>query len=82
MLTNSKIEVKRTDTWTVKSWKALLASWQLLVAQREAFLTRLGLEEGHASIAAQRILLACAIRALSRLALPQPAACGAPPRHR
>jgi hypothetical protein len=56
MHTNSKTEIERTDTWTVMSWNPFLASLQLLVAQREAFLTRLGLEEEHAaSTAATRL---------------------------
>ena len=42
-LSNSKAEIERTDTWTVMRCKSFLASLQLLVAQRESFLTRLGL---------------------------------------
>jgi len=44
-LTKSKAEIERPDTWTVMSCKSCLASLQVLVAQRDAFLTRLGLEE-------------------------------------
>src|SRR4051812_8153558 len=44
-LTKSKAEIERPDTWTVMSCKSCLASLQVLVAQRDAFLTPLGLEE-------------------------------------
>src|SRR5687768_11787238 len=40
--TRSTWSIERTDTWTVMSCKPFLAPLQLLVAQREAFLTRLG----------------------------------------